>query len=178
MSEGAPSSRFPRTIDPRRLAHLHSKLEGQISSLDLPRFTDATHSIDDIFVSLDFCLDEEQRRIIMVRIRSRFEVICQRCLMPMTVNKETESEVALIWNEDEAKHLPKRYDPWVVATTEADIYELIEEELLLNLDVVSFHDYDCVDGKLMSSGEIVNEDAGAVDNPFNVLAQLRKREPD
>ena len=51
---------------------------------------------------------------------------------------------------------------------------LIEEELLLALPMVAYHEHACVDASLYSSGESVeDEQEQQAPNPFKVLEQLK-----
>ena len=177
MSEGAPSKRLPRALDPRKQAHFHSLYEGMLLAEDLPRVADVVDSIDEISVRLAFSIEEQGKRIVAIDITGCVSVICQRCLKPVPVSMDIRSVVAIVWDEEEAKHLPEHLDPWVVGDAEADTYELVEEELLLNIPVVSYHEYDCIDPGLMKAGKKEDEQEEPKANPFQVLAGLKEKLP-
>lgn len=177
MSEGATSKRLPRNLEPRKQAHFGSIYEGVLLAEDLPRVADLVHSIDEIIVRLAFHVDEQGERAVNVEISGSVSVICQRCLKPMDHKVKIDSLLAIVRDEEEAKQLPGRFDPWIVEEVEADTYELVEEELLLNIPVVAYHDFDCVDASLFKAGEIEQEQEEPRENPFQVLAGLKEKLP-
>ena len=177
MSEGATSKRLPRTLEPRKHAHFGSIYQGVLLAEDLPRVADSVHSIDEISVRLAFHIEEQGERAVNVDINGTVSVICQRCLKPVEYKVAIESLLAIVRDEEEAKQLPGRFDPWLVEEVEADTYELVEEELLLNIPVVAYHDYDCIDASLYKAGEIEQEQEEPRENPFQVLAGLKEKLP-
>ena len=67
--------------------------------------------------------------------------------------------------------MPEYLDPWIVGEGAADFYDMIEEEMLLNLPAVAYHQEPCIDSKLFVSGELVA--VKQEKNPFQVLEQLK-----
>ena len=177
MSEGTTSKRLPRSLDPRKQAHMNALYEGYLSAAELPRLADVVHSIDEIQVRLAFYIESQGERAISVKIDGQVEVICQRCLKPKAVTVDVESILVVVRNEDEAKQLPERYEPWIVSDVETDTYELVEEELLLNIPAVSYHDYSCIDSSLLEAGHNEQTQEEPKDNPFTVLAGLKDKLP-
>lgn len=175
MSEGSPSQRLPKTLNPRKFAYSGLTLQGQIDSSALPRLTGAVDSIGDTSASLVFSISEDGKMVLEGKLHSLLAHQCQRCLESMDPEEvDIDFKVAIVRNEDEAKSLPKSIDPWVVEEDEADIHELIEDEFLLSLPVVAYHDYDCVEASMMQSGEAAEEEPEAEKtNPFSVLAGLK-----
>src|SRR5690606_35699247 len=96
----------------------------------------------------------------------------QRCLTPVSKPVECDISLAIVWTEEEAKALPKHLDPWIVEEISADFFEMVEEELLLSLPPVAYHEEQCVDPELFQSGEpvVVKHEKK---NPFQVLEQLK-----
>ena len=175
MSEGAPSKRLPRRVEPRKQAHFGAVYQGSLDAEDLPRLASHVHSIDEIHVRLAFYIDDNGKRVVAIDTNANVDLLCQRCLEPVMVKVSSQSVVAIVRDEDEAKQLSESLDPWIVNDTEADTYELVEEELLLNLPVVAFHEHDCVNPDLyeyeIPDSEKPREIEG--ENPFNVLAGLK-----
>lgn len=178
MSEGAPSKRLPRHLDPRKCAHLGAVYDGIIEADKLPRLASATHSNGNLTAKLVFSVDEENRKILRGEYAIEVQVICQRCLEPMTLSLSSDFMVGIVWDESEAKGLPKELDPWVVTGSDADLISAIEEEVLLELPVVAVHDYQCIDAEMMTAGEIEASEQETGENPFQVLAQLKKKPKD
>ena len=95
---------------------------------------------------------------------------CQRCLEPVSYSVTAHIDVALVWNEDQAKALPGRLDPWLVGEERMVLTDLIEEELLLAMPLVALHD-PCPTALPQDRGE--PEKHENADNPFAVLAKLK-----
>lgn len=121
-------------------------------------------------------------------------LICQRCLQPMQLLLEGESQVALVENLAQADALPEDVEPVWVESRKVDLRDVVEEELLLALPLVPMHEADddeCdavadVAGAagmpmVAARSEGSDEDAGEGDvepvtqKPFAELAELLKR---
>ncbi len=175
MSEGSPSQRLPRQLNPRKFAYAGVEIEGSIDSATMTRLAEAVDSIGDLSARLVFSIREDGKMTVTGTAKAGLVYQCQRCLQPMDeATVELDLLVALVRNEDEAKALPGTLEPWVVEEDEADVYALIEDELLLSLPVVSYHDEACVETSLMSSGDELEEPETEKDNPFSVLSALKR----
>lgn len=175
MSEGAPSKRLPRFVDPGRLAQRNASLEGIIAPESLPRLLDAATVAGDVAIKLDFDIDEQDRRRITGACEADVDLVCQRCLGPKREHLSGKVNLAIVRTEHQAKQLPGSIEPWFVEDGEVDLYAIVEEELLLSLPLVAFHEDECVDPRLMKVGEEIEEQDEQGENPFNVLAELKKR---
>ncbi|WP_086931328.1 YceD family protein [Agarilytica rhodophyticola] len=176
MSDGSALQQIPRIVSPRKLAHSGTSIEGVLSSSNLEALNEVAQCDGEISVSLRFFIGEEGKRQVGGNISANLAYQCQRCLETMPAKPiEVSLAIAVVRSEEEAKQLPRALDPWVVLEEEADVYALIEEELLLASPVVSYHDYECVDSSLMSSGEPAKEDVQEEKhNPFSVLSSLKQ----
>lgn len=164
---------IPRNIEPRKFAQQGLSLSGSLPSGELSRLVAVVEDLGDISVELSFSVSESKHRIVTGRVKTKASMVCQRCLEAVSVPLESDVALAMVWTEEEAKHLPSSYDPWVVASDQADVYDIVEEELLLALPVVAFHDYECVDKSLLRSGDVVQPEPAKSNNPFQVLATLK-----
>ena len=172
MSEAPSKSRLPRQVDPRKFAHQGLTLEGVVAVRELSRLAKiALSDTEVVSVALQFDVDEEKRRVITGEASCTLPVTCQRCLEPVDVAIKAEFHLAIVWDEDAAKQLPRALDPLIIGEGQTDIYTVIEDELLLNLPMASYHDYDCV-GQT-SYGDEPQDDEGSTNNPFQVLEQLK-----
>jgi len=164
---------LPRLIDPRKFAQQGLELAGKLPVNDLSRINemvlDGTAEVD---VELDFLVDEERIRTVRGQAQCQLTVTCQRCLEPVTVPVEASISLAIVWDEDAAKNLPKRFDPWIAAEGPNDLFEVIEDELLLNLPLASYHEHACVETSAFSVGE-AGEVEEVASNPFQMLEQLK-----
>lgn len=163
---------LPRQGDPRKFAQQGILLQGLVPILSLPRLIDSIEeSIGEIQVDLVFGLSEDKKKIVKGSARADISLICQRCLNPVTVLVESNISLGIVWDEEHASALPEYLDPWIVGEGAADFYEMIEEEMLLSLPAVAYHQEPCINSKLFESGKPV--EVKKEKNPFQVLEQLK-----
>ncbi len=163
---------FPRQGDPRKFAQQGVSLSGSLAIVDMPRLAGALANTDgELEAELEFGINREGKRAVTGRAHGHVNLICQRCLEPVVVPLESDISLAVVWDEEAAKNLPTYLDPWIVGEGAADFYEMIEEELLLSLPAVAYHQEPCIDAKLYSSGKPV--EVKETKNPFKVLEQLK-----
>ena len=178
MSEGTTSKRLPSSLDPRKQAHLSAIYDGVLYADDLARLATVVDSIDDLQARLSFYIGDQGERVVSIEVSGCVSVICQRCLQSMPLKVDIKSLVAIVRDEEDIKQLPSRYEPWLVEEQEANVYELIEEELLLNVPVVSYHDHDCIDLNLLQAGQEIDvsvEEESEGENPFKALMDLKDK---
>jgi len=172
-SKDTKSSVLPRMADPRKFAQQGIHLEGSVPVADLPRLASALASDKAaVTAELEFGISDEGRKVLNGHVSAQVEVVCQRCLDNLPLLVEADLNLAVIWDEDQAVSLPKYLDPWIHGEGQADLYGVIEEELLLELPLVAYHESECVEPERFHSGEIV-EDTDTVNNPFQMLEQLK-----
>lgn len=177
MSDSTPKKIIPRHIEPRKFVNHAVFLSGQILGDGLTRFAEASIGVKHIDVELEFGFDEERRRTVTGWVKADLLVECQRCLEPMTYSVKTDINWAIVWDEEKARQLPSRLEPWIAGEEAEDLYAMIEEELLLALPTAPSHSELCIDSALLSSGEVVIEDEEeTTNNPFQVLAALKGKE--
>lgn len=163
---------LPRQVDPRRFAQQGIKVDGFIPVSEMPRLLEATlDATAKLQVELAFAINEEKKKVVTGRACGDLTLVCQRCLDPVKLPIEANVSLAVVWDEDEADSLPSYLEPWIHGEGAADLYEMIEEEMLLSLPAVAYHEEQCVDSKLFSAGKPV--DTPVKKNPFNVLEQLK-----
>lgn len=163
---------LPKQGDPRKFAQQGIAMSGFVPILALPRLVDALESSDgSVAVNLVFGINEDRKKVVSGTATADVHLLCQRCLNPVLVPVACDIALAVIWDEDDIKALPKNLDPWIADEGVADFYEMIEEELLLNLPPVAYHEELCISEELFRSGEpvVVKQEK----NPFQVLEQLK-----
>lgn len=177
MSGPPVNKRIPRWVAARKFAHQNAVVEGEIAGSDLGRLASAVESIDaPITARLQFGVDESGLRTLTGRVQSHVSMNCQRCMQPVSVEIDSELAVGMVVGDEEARQLPRALEPWLIdpEEIEADLYAVIEDELLLALPMVVYHDYPCIDENLYSSGEATESVAPETKpNPFQVLEQLK-----
>lgn len=172
MSKAPSEITLPMQVDPRKFAQQGIELAGSIEVSALPRFSEALADTNgEVAVELVFGIDDEGAKVLTGTAKAKVHVVCQRCLEAMPLTLAGELSLAVVWDEEQANSLPKRLDPWITGEGSADLYEIIEEELLLNLPLVTYHEEACVSKDSFSSGEVVEPES--TKNPFSVLEQLK-----
>ncbi|NOQ89427.1 MAG: hypothetical protein GQ549_00610 [Gammaproteobacteria bacterium] len=79
------------------------------------------------------------------RVSAMLTVECQRCLKSMQTEVTGSFKFALVNSEDDFELLPEGLEPYLIEGEEQSIIELIEDELLLSLPMVTVHEKDCSD---------------------------------
>ena len=132
---------LPRTLDFRRAAAREARVSGSLRPGDLPRLAPLLAGTDGtIEVSIDFHRDEEGRFLASLAVDAVLPVECQRCLEAVSQTLAPRSELAAVWSDDQARHLPASLEPVLAGEEEVDLWELVEEELVLALPPFSYHD--------------------------------------
>jgi uncharacterized protein len=84
-----------------------------------------------------------------------------------------------VWNDDEAIALPKNLEAWIVSENKANLIDLIEEELLLALPFVSYHnEKECSNISFKNWSSESKEKINEVEikhNPFQALKSMKEK---
>jgi uncharacterized protein len=167
---------IPRHLDLRQLASRDATVKGQLCLSQMPRLAAAVAGAEHCAeVSIRCRRDEEGRFIANCLVDMPVVQTCQRCLGMVALDLKSESSLAVVWNDEQAKGLPKQYDP-LIAGEDADLWAVVEEELLLVLPVVSYHAVgDCSSLEGLSTEEDDSDMPSETrkPNPFDVLAALK-----
>ena len=176
------SEPLPASLDIRTAGLRGTVVRGFLALAELPRLCEFLASERGrAEISCSFFRDDESRSIVVVQVRADVQVVCQRCLDIMTVTTASESELAIVADDDQARQLPRRLGPLIVEGEECNLWELAEDELILSLPIVSYHDG--VSCRKLPDYPDSDETAQAqAESPFKVLEQLKsiqeKQEPD
>lgn len=171
MFDEAPS----RPLDVRKLARKAVLIEWQLDLDDLPRVRDAVLSASDkVAVKLQFDRNEEGRFIITGAITAGVQLTCQRCLEAVDFAVDIDVDVVIVWDEIEANALARHKEAFI-AQDEANLLELIEEEILLAIPYIAYHEScDGVEG-YKPEPEMQPDQSESKENPFKVLEQLKNK---
>lgn len=125
-------------------------------------------------------LDGMRRPLLIAHVQAELQLQCQTCLQPMAHHVDHEFTLCVVKDDDEADELSEDVDPLIVedSSEEIALRDVFEDELILSLPVVANHAPGACGvarEALQSADEAVEEfDAPAKDNPFAVLAGLKK----
>lgn len=175
MCDGTPKNSLPRTVEPRRFAVQGAVLSGSVPTDALTRVAKADVTVIKAEATLRFGVDEQREQVVTGLLDVAVEMQCQRCLEAVGLQLSCPVNSAIVWDEEKAKQLPGSLDPWVVQDESADLYHMIEDEILLKLPYVAFHEQNCVDPALFTTepGEEEPPENVEENNPFQVLEQLK-----
>ena len=109
------------------------------------------------------------------RVSATLAVECQRCLSPMKTEVTGRFKFALVNSEDEFELLPEELEPYLIEGEEQSIIELIEDELLLSLPMVTVHETACSDYMSTQNSKIkaVIKAEKEASHPFAALQALK-----
>ena len=167
---------LPRTLDVRKAAVRGVRISGALEPRQLPRFRALLAGEEGhIAVELAFSRDEENRYLVQVTATAEVSVECQRCLEPMTVALSADNTLAIVWTDEQAAVLPRYLEPLVAAEEGCNLWEMVEDELILALPAYSYHDTDECRNTMAGYVGAEPEQPEERDrpNPFEVLAQLK-----
>lgn len=166
---------LPGTLDVRKAATRGAIVRGTLKPLELPRFRDLLAADEGVVEAvLTFSRDEEGRYLVQAIIDSMVTVTCQRCLQPMPVQLLTDSTLAVVWTDEQAKTLPASLEPVIVTEEEWSLRDLVEDELVLAMPPFSYHEQaDCNTVLADLNAEPEADEPAKKSNPFDVLAQLK-----
>lgn len=124
-------------------------------------------------------LDVMRRPLLIAHVQADLQLQCQTCMQPMVHQIDHEFTLCVVKDDDEADELSEDVEPLVVGADIEDISlrDVFEDELILSLPVVANHEPgECsVAVEALYVAEQESElDAPAKDNPFAVLAGLKK----
>jgi len=165
--------KLPKVVDPRKLADRGVQLTGVIAVKEMIGLSQVlVDSEAQVMADLIFSRDELRIRTISGSAKATVPVQCQRCLEPVDVKLSANVNLAISYSEEKAQTLPKYYDPIIVEGDDLELLPLIEQELILSLPIVSYHE-NCSIQTSFGDGKTVATPAPEKPNPFSVLASLK-----
>ena len=164
---------IPKTLDPFKCADQNKVLEGHIAISLMSRLAEMlVDSTGIVEVNLEFDRDAQNLRILKGKLSANVNLLCQRCLHPVTKLIQSEFQLGIVMTDEQAQNLPRSYEPLLVEREKVVIQDVIEEELILSLPMFAYHDGCQADGYTQEEEEVEEEIEEKV-NPFDVLAQLK-----
>lgn len=168
---------IPDYVDARKIFAQQALLEGTIAVCAMPRFCELVAATQgDVQVTMKFDLDESNRRIIQGTLDTQAQIICQRCLEPMLIALHDEFRLAVVESVSKSESLPKSLDPWICEDIKLVLAEVIEEQLILCMPIVSYHDTNCIEKLSFAASQSKpngTANGAGKPNPFDVLKRLK-----
>ena len=122
------------------LAQREAVLEGEIPLARLVRLAELLNSdAGSVKARLVFRQHQKGTLILTLQCEAALELICQRCLEPVSNVSVGEVEFGLVATEAELSQLPEAYEAIVLDGERFSPAELIEDELIVSLPLVPRH---------------------------------------
>ncbi len=169
------TSTLPELIKPIKLARQGLILKGTIPLEQMKRLTaDAFASDGVVDVDAAFTKDGEGYSILQGTVKTCVQIQCQRCLQATGVELEVELALAFVTKESRLEQVPSIYEAVLLDSEEISLVELLEDELILMLPIMAYHD-SCEAYQYRTDEELKAEEEGDLkpENPFDVLKQLK-----
>lgn len=167
---------LPKYFDPRKYANQKVALEGRVALALMSELSEVlTSNEGDAVVHLDFRVDEDRRYIATGSVKATVHLECQRCMHPVGIELGVDLSLGFVYDEDHAKNLPAEYDPVVMTEGEVILADMIEQELLLALPIVAYHEENGCNPMALKYASSTDDapDDEIKPNPFSVLADLK-----
>ncbi len=115
-------------------------------------------------------LDKNDKSILQVTINGEISLHCQRCLGELTHLLDIQRDILLAENENELSHLDEiETIDGILADSNLDILELIEDEIILSLPISPRHRENKCSAQELTDSTPIGEK-----KPFVALAKLKK----
>ncbi len=132
---------LPQYINPVKAAQAQEKISAKVVLSKLGRLKDRVLNLDnDVAVNMVFYKDMDNYTVIDIKLNAELSLTCQRCMQPMEFAFASEGLLSPVTSDQAAKQLPGQYDPVIVVDNKIDLWELVEEEILLNLPLMLMHE--------------------------------------
>lgn len=105
------------------------------------------------------------------KVSASLTLKCQRCLQPMQTEVTGGFKFALVHDEEELELIPDEFEPYLLEGEEQSIIELVEDELILSLPMVTSHSDNC--SEFMAKQEKMIKSAKQDAHPFAALKALK-----
>ncbi len=175
MLTASKISVIPRRVDALKACTQSASYKGIIMPEELLRLSAAVVSIQrEVSAKIDFFRDESGYRVVTGECDALVSLECQRCLLALDYTLHAEMDLSIVISEVQLENLPKDREGWLLDEDgEADLYEAVEEDLLLALPIVAYHDSpDCQAEGHYSTGDFA-EVVSDKKNPFEILGSLK-----
>jgi len=170
----------PRKLAVSAFALEHAPLDGQAPLAQFPRLVDeAVQAVADAAVHFQALgsmrADPTGAAVPWLQLQGRVDIdlVCQRCLEPVTTRVQFDREFRFVESEEAALAQDEEYEEdLLVNSAQFDLLELVEDELLMALPVSPKHEK-CPGDLRLSAADADFETASDRPNPFAKLAQLK-----
>jgi len=173
-------ARLPEWVDPLALVERRERLEGEIPLASLARLSELLSDTEgSLSAVIDFTRLEDRRPGVRGNVTGRLRLPCQRCLEAVELPVDLAFELYLVESEAMADRLPEGLEPLVNTSGRVSPRELVENEVLLSLPLIPRHAAgSCQPPGTPAGSPDELEETVQRENPFSILAQLRRSPED
>ncbi len=164
--------RLAKTYRLSRELEQHASFSGSIRLNDLPRLSTLVEPDDaEIEVSFEFTSAALEHPAIAGHYKARLTAQCQRCLEPVGVDLDEDFELLIDATDEDVAAL--QVDTVYSTDGLVNVFEVIEDELILSLPIIVMHEDASCNAYLQS--DVADSDSADKNSPFAVLAALREK---
>ena len=165
---------LPTTLDVRKAAVRSVTISGCVAVSKLQRLRSILASDEaQVEAHCAFSRDEENRAVLGLSLTAKVEVTCQRCLQSMPIQVGGDSQLAVVGDDEQAQQLPAHLEPLVIAGEMCDLWSVVEDELILSLPFINYHDTEECKQLLEDYSQPAPAQGEGKESPFSVLEQLK-----
>ncbi len=144
--------------------------EGQIDLVELPRLCELLASIEgEIAVKFEFLTSDYEVPMVSGNLRSSLQIECQRCLQAMPSDLQLDFSLLIDAADDIVRE--SSLDTLYSEVGYIDIFEVIEDEIILALPLVAMHENDSCNAHWQATEQTL--EPAVRENPFSVLKDLK-----
>lgn len=168
---------LPQHVDPIRFADNATQLHGVLHTDQMERLK-ASLLVQDapVAVQLEFGIDHQGTKFLKGHVETSLQLQCQRCMEPYNCAIIDDFLLGMVRTEEEAKLLPEKYDPFLLAPDgQLTIADIVEDELILSMPIVPMHDPKECQVNLPFAVSSQGDSELDKDNPFKVIELLKTK---
>jgi len=169
------SGEMPEKADFKRQVELNRIFEGTYPLEKFSRLSEYLVSDNgDVIARIEFGRSVGFA-FVRAKVSAKLQVKCQRCLQALDTEVSGSFKFALVRSEDEFELLPEEFEPHLLEGEEQSIIDLIEDELILCLPMVTVHENECSDYMTGKNNKVkaVMKDEKESSHPFAALKLLK-----
>ena len=162
-------------IDSLDFVRNESVRRGKIHAAEFARLQSYLYDGDSkLAYTVNGLFNNNGKPILRLVIAGDINLCCQRCLGKLEHTLDLQADLLLARSENELQLYDENDEiDCILASEDMDIMMLIEDEIILNLSISSYHQKDECSLESFNGGNQVNDKA-LIDHPFAALAILKK----
>ena len=141
---------LPMYVDPARLASRRETLTGTLAAHGMTRLSSFYRCVSPVAVELSFAPGQWGRIKVDGNLTASLEAQCQRCLQPIVVliEQQLNAELLDLDSSGVAEHVQDgEFDDAIEYRTKLNVFEFVEDELVLACPIVPSHSAGQCDGE-------------------------------